>query len=124
MKKNDFKKYLTIFFIGVLYLAFVLKYKIGIPCIFHELTGLYCPGCGSSRAIVSLIEFNPYQAFRYNMLVTTLIPFVIIYFFYKYILYGKKKIPNYIFYLLLIITIIFSILRNIPFFYYLAPTKL
>jgi hypothetical protein len=28
--------------------------EIGFPCSFHAVTGLYCPGCGGTRAVCSL----------------------------------------------------------------------
>jgi hypothetical protein len=37
-------------------------------CPFHELTGLWCPGCGSTRAAVSLSHGNLIEAFRHNVL--------------------------------------------------------
>jgi hypothetical protein len=37
-------------------------------CPFHELTGLWCPGCGSTRAAVSLSHGNLVEAFRHNVL--------------------------------------------------------
>ena len=124
MKINKYKKFLFIFSLGVLYIFILLKYETGIPCIFLELTGLYCPGCGGKRAVLSLIKLNFYQALRYNLLITVLIPFFCIHLIYKYIFKGKKRLPNYILYLLLIITIAFAIIRNIPFFSYLTPIKL
>lgn len=118
MKKSNYKIFLIVGMIGILYLLVFFKYKIGIPCLFHEITGLYCPGCGMTRAIISIIELNFYQALRFNMLIFIVIPFVIIYFILK----DKKKIPNCIWYVLLCCVIIYGILRNIPAFSYLAPT--
>ena len=49
---------------------FVLLAKagIGIGCPFHKLTGLQCPGCGNSRAVLSLLRLDFATAFRYNMM--------------------------------------------------------
>lgn len=122
MKK--YKTQIIIIILGILYIFILLKYNIGIPCIFNEITGLYCPGCGITRAIASLIKFDLYQAFRYNMLIVVFIPLICIYGFIKYALKKDIKIPNWLWYLILIITILFAILRNIPFFDYLAPTTI
>ncbi|MBR3249075.1 MAG: DUF2752 domain-containing protein [Clostridia bacterium] len=102
----------------------IFKYKIGIPCIFNKITGFYCAGCGITRAIYSLIKLDFYQAFRYNMLVIILLPFGLVYLVYKYLLKGKKEIPNIIWYFLVGLSILFAILRNIPYFNYLAPTNI
>lgn len=126
MKQNNNKKHYIIIAIilGILFIYIFLKYNIGIPCIFHKLTNFYCPGCGMTRAFISLIRLNLYQAFRYNMLVIIYIPFFIIYGINKYILKNKYKIPRFIFYILLVITILFAILRNIPNFSFLAPIQI
>lgn len=48
--------------------------NLWIPgCPFHELTGLYCPGCGSLRALDFLVEGRPGEALRSNaMLIPSL----------------------------------------------------
>ena len=28
--------------------------------------GIYCPGCGGTRALIALMEGDPYQSLRYN----------------------------------------------------------
>lgn len=46
---------------------YVLAQKnIGIPCLFYELTGLQCPGCGNSRAALALARLDLPAAFCYN----------------------------------------------------------
>ena len=120
--KNNYK-IIIIITIGVLAIILYIKYGIGIPCIFHETTGLYCPGCGMTRAISSLIQLNPHQAFRYNALII-FIPIIVIYNIYKIITKREIKIPNKIWYGILIIVVLYGILRNIPLFSYLAPTQL
>ncbi|MEN6617584.1 MAG: DUF2752 domain-containing protein [Syntrophorhabdus sp.] len=49
-------------------LAPVHKMSNYIPvfCPFHILTGIHCPGCGMTRAILSLMAGNMADAFLYN----------------------------------------------------------
>lgn len=39
------------------------------PCIFHEITGLYCPGCGGTRAVKALLKGHIIISFVYNPIV-------------------------------------------------------
>ena len=38
-------------------------------CIFHRLTGLYCPGCGGTRAVMALFRGDLKASFIYHPLV-------------------------------------------------------
>ena len=120
MSKKSTKAILI--FLIILYLVFYKKLGISIPCFFHKITGLYCPGCGITRMLESILKLNIYQAFRYNPLAFT---YLIGYIIYKIINYRHKiKLNNYFIYGLLFITITFGILRNIPIFDYLKPTEI
>ena len=46
------------------------------PCPFHALTGLFCPGCGSTRATHHLLHGRVGTAFGYNPLVVAGLPFL------------------------------------------------
>src|SRR6202021_3802081 len=46
------------------------------PCPVHYLTGWYCPGCGSLRAIHQLLHGNLRAAWGLNPLTVVLVPFV------------------------------------------------
>jgi hypothetical protein len=37
-------------------------------CPFHELTGLWCPGCGATRSACALAHGDVWSAFRHNVL--------------------------------------------------------
>jgi len=99
-------------------------------CPFYSLTGLYCPGCGSQRAVHDLIHGNLLDGFRHNYLILLLIA-VLAYqayiFVSQYILktpvknniLHKSKVTNVI----LFTVILFWIFRNLPWFPFveLAP---
>lgn len=89
-------------------------------CPFHAFTGLYCPGCGTLRAVHQILHGNIAAGFRMNPLSTALIP----YFFLSFVSYGAEAlsgksplrifIPSQVIWGLLFIIISFWILRNIP----------
>ena|SRR5258708_6839940 len=44
-------------------------------CAFHELTGLQCPGCGTTRALHHLLHGDFAGAFRLNAMLFVVVPF-------------------------------------------------
>jgi hypothetical protein len=46
------------------------------PCPVRYLTGWYCPGCGSLRAIHQLLHGNLWAAWALNPLTVVLLPFL------------------------------------------------
>lgn len=77
------KPCLIILVIGFIYLNIFQKIGIGIPCIFYQLTGYQCPGCGMTRAMSEIWKGNLYRAWEYNALSITVFPIICIYFFYR-----------------------------------------
>lgn len=71
---------------AVIALALVVVYYIYDPsasvffpkCPFYILTNLPCAGCGSQRAIHSLLHWEIRQAVEYNLLVVVFIPVLLI----------------------------------------------
>lgn len=46
------------------------------PCPFHTLTGLYCPGCGTTRALHQLLHGHLREALGLNPLMVLMLPFL------------------------------------------------
>ena len=124
MKIRDIIVLIVIFF---LYTVLIISFDIGIPCVFYEITGLYCPGCGITRLCLSLFEGDVYQAFRYNPIIFIDLPILFILFVLNIFFKNNKnikKITDVIIIFLATITIIFGVIRNIPIFSFLAPTQI
>jgi hypothetical protein len=98
-------------------------------CLFYSATNLYCPGCGSQRAIHQILHGHIFTGLKYNYLIGFL-TLVLGYMLYVFIIkeYFKKPIKN-VFHkpiatkLILLVVILFWILRNIPIYPFniLAP---
>ena len=103
-------------------------YLIGYECPWKKNFNIDCAGCGATRMLISIFHLEFYQAFRYNPLMFSLLLLSIIYFVYIIIfkIIGKDyfRIHRNSLWLLLILTIIFTVIRNIPGFEYLKPTKI
>lgn len=114
--------------IGALYFIFVSVTDVYVPCLFYKSTGLYCPGCGVSRMFVHMIEFDFYGAFKSNECAFILFPLFVFYIGFKIFKYIKSGLFSYtktetaFIWIITAILILFGILRNIPYFSYLAPT--
>ena len=115
---------------GALYLYFMGPGNIPLICVFHEVTGLYCPGCGAGRACYSILHGQFLEAFCYNPLMTVLLPLIGLYIAARaldWMITGgnhiDKKISTKVLMWVLIGIFIYGVLRNIPVFPFtlLAP---
>lgn len=113
--------FILIFSLIILYGYYFLNlyYGVSIPCVFRKITGYYCPGCGITRCLFSIINGEFYQAFCYNKLIFIMLPFLCFYIVYNVYLYVYERedkiicrIPNIVWILLLIILILFGVVRN------------
>lgn len=124
-----------LFILGVIIAAllalFVLNPADGSfcpPCPFHTLTGLYCPGCGSLRALHQLLHGNLSEAFGFNPLMVLSLPFLGYCLISPRVAAVAKRtkagfIPAFWIWSILVVIILFWILRNLPFYPFtlLAP---
>ncbi len=108
-----------------------LESRYYLPCFFHKLTGLYCPGCGNTRALYAALHFDFVGMLRYNAFFPVLAALLLWLLAGEYlkILFGRrilwfpKRIPLAAIAVFILAVIAFTILRNLPFvpFSYLAP---
>ena len=54
---------------GFVVVTLLLKDREEMQCAFYSLTGLYCPGCGGTRAVYSLLRLRIFDAIKYNITV-------------------------------------------------------
>jgi hypothetical protein len=98
-------------------------------CPFHVLTGLYCPGCGSTRALNDLLHLRPARALHENALLVFTLPFLLIALgraFYRDWLdpsLPRLQLRPYIGWVYLALVAAFLLARNLPWtpFTMLAP---
>jgi len=105
------------------------EHQLFPKCIFYSTTGYHCPGCGSQRAIHSLLHLDFTGVVSNNILFLPAALLVI--YHYVHPLLNKLfnwKLPNIFYYkstpwIILVIVVLFWILRNLPFypFTFLAP---
>lgn len=98
-------------------------------CPFYSITELYCPGCGSQRALHQLTNGHIIAGLKYNLLIVLLVLVIT----YQIILWIVKATTHKSYSnvlhkplatkIILVIIILFWILRNIDMkpFNYLAP---
>ena len=90
-------------------------------CLFHTLTGLYCPGCGATRSLHALLHGHVAAALRWNVLAIPLLVFLALLLWRPQ--WGLRRAVTYP---ALAVIVLFWILRNIPYhpFTLLAPGRL
>lgn len=59
---------------GLLYAVFVGQTGIAVPCLFHLVTGLKCPGCGVTDMCMALLHLDFKAAFSCNPMLFLLLP--------------------------------------------------
>jgi len=91
-------------------------------CPFRLLTGMQCPGCGSTRACYQLLHLHPVAAFKLNPLFMLTLPFIV----YGFLGYTKSAvtgqpqrrifIPSFYLWAWLVLMIFFWVFRNTPWY--------
>ena len=84
MNKDSSKKPILYILLTAACVGLVLTYSRFSPedstwfpkCIFLQLTGLKCPGCGSQRVAHSLLNLNIHKAFEANAFLVLSLPYI------------------------------------------------
>lgn len=114
--------------VGIAYYIAVKTFGGGIPCPIYTATGKFCPSCGITRMFVSLFSGDVLAAVSYNALVMLLLPlgaFFAVKWSAEYVRHGRlgkmKTAEKIIALAVLVLTVVFTVLRNTEAFAYLAP---
>lgn len=108
--------------IASLILLFVnpLEQLAWLRCPVNLTTGLYCPGCGSLRAIHALLNGDLLSALSYNLLTVAVLPVLLVVGIQSLLraLQGRSstiQVRPLVAWSVFGIVIVFTILRNLPF---------
>jgi hypothetical protein len=111
---------LCLFWGGVGLFYYILNQLTGfaIPCLFHKITGLSCPGCGVSRMAIRLFHLDFFGAAKENLAIACLLPLWIVAIFLRVLWnpswFQKNSLPEKI--LLwgsIVVLLLFGIVRNL-----------
>ncbi len=106
-----------LFIAGVAYYIFVTVTPFSYKCYIHEIFGLDCPMCGTTRMMLALGRLDFAKAFHYNQFMFLTLPYVVYEVIYMFYLNESKKpagkINMIILYIWLILLFVFGVVRNI-----------
>lgn len=92
MTKNN--KRLIIFFILFFIFLLLILFNFKINCIFKKIFSISCPGCGLTRSIFALLNFDIKSSLYYNILGIPL--FIILGITYFLVIFDIIKKENYL----------------------------
>lgn len=94
----------------------------GIPCIFHVVTGLQCPGCGVTRMLSALLHGDWRGAWESNAAILTLSPVLaglVGLSLVRWIRTGSARLPRWadaVTVVCVVLLLLFTVARNLPAF--------
>lgn len=94
----------------------------GIPCIFHVVTGLQCPGCGVTRMLSALLHGDWRGAWESNAAVLTFSPVLaglVGLSLVRWIRTGSARLPRWadaVTVVCVVLLLLFTVARNLPAF--------
>jgi hypothetical protein len=96
-------------------------------CPFLWITGLYCPGCGTLRAIHALAHLDPVAALGLNPLTVAMVPFLL-FWWGRWVVRAWQGRPRRTtlahpawLWAFIALIMVYWVVRNLPFGAFLAP---
>jgi len=113
---------ISILVLGITFIYLAVSNTISFGCLFKNLFGISCPGCGLTRAFISILNLDFISAIKYNILSIGLFVFLVVFviFLIKDIILNSNKTlesiikffqHNYIF--IIVLLIISMVVNNI-----------
>ncbi len=95
-------------------------------CLFHALTGWNCPGCGGTRAAYQLLHGHLLRALRDNALFVLAVAALVVWGVWSLVQRFRNKPATFnppagVWWGLLMVILLFTVLRNLPAFAWLSP---
>lgn len=99
------------------------------PCLILKYTGFYCAGCGTQRMVLALLRGDLREAAGQNLFMLVLLPAFGVYVLAEGIRYILGRRPLFrskafvpVLCAALFAALVFTVLRNLPGFQWLAPS--
>lgn len=90
--KNAKEKLITCLLIAVIV---AVMYLFHIPCPFKAIFSIPCPGCGMTRAYLSLLSFDFVKALEYNPMFWS-VPVLLVFYFFDGRVFKKNWINAFV----------------------------
>lgn len=106
--------------LGLGYALWVHLTHLSVPCPFHAITGLLCPGCGVTRLCLALLRLDVAAAWQANPVLLALLPLLGGLLGYRAVVYVRRgHVPTQRWETLVwsgvaVVLLIWGIVRNIP----------
>ena len=98
-------------------------------CLLHAATGLFCAGCGATRALHALLSGNLTGALAFNPLLILSLPVLLPALFVeaRRVATGEERrgplVPAWAGFAVLVVLVVYGVLRNVPGFELLGPPR-
>lgn len=118
-RRDRIRNVMILILTGMVYAGIVIRFHVGIPCMFHVITGLQCPGCGITHMLIYMAEHDFKSAYESNQMVFVLQPVIYYLVLKNVIVYIKgdpvrhHKFDNFLVYSAIVMILVFSVIRNI-----------